>query len=359
MRKGSTGVLAGQLGEPPHRVTLADLARLTGVSESTVSRALRSDPQISLHTQQRVQQIAEQVSYVPNSAARSLVLRRSHIFGLVVPDVTDPIHGQMIAVFEQEAAAVGYSSLIASIDGETARERAALRLLAAASVDGIAIWGSLQDPAEVVAMLRPSPVVFMASENPRLGSTQRDALVGSIRTDEAAGARALVEHLVESGRTRILYLSGPHAASNLFRQVAARQALARAGIRGRMPTVRAGRAGWKSPAELVERLRRKSPDAVICYDDKLALALIDALRRVDVKVPDDVAVVGFDDIPFAALSNPRLTTVSQPIDEMGRRAVGMLLAALRYGVMPTSEVLPVRMVVRESSARSSARGRSR
>jgi LacI family transcriptional regulator len=332
------------------RVTLADLAKLVGVSSATVSRALRADPQISLGTQQRVKLAAEQVSYVPNSAARSLVMRRTHTFGLLIPDMTDPIHGEMATGFEQEAAMVGYSVIIANILGDPARERAALRLFAANRADGIAVWGSLQDPNAVVATLRPSPVVFVAAENPRLAREHIDVLVGSIRADEAAGVQALVRHLVDDGRKRFVYVGGQHAASNLVRQSSVREALAAAGLRRRLVDVSAGATGWRSASGLVDRIMRTSPDAIICYDDKLALGLIDALRTAGVRVPHDVAVAGFDDIPFAALSNPRLTTVAQPAEEMGRKAAGMLLSAIRDSAMPPSELLPVRLVVRESTA---------
>ncbi|MHB8400010.1 MAG: LacI family DNA-binding transcriptional regulator [Candidatus Limnocylindrales bacterium] len=331
------------------RVTLADLARLVGVSPATVSRALHADPQISLRTQQRVKRAAEQVNYVPNGAARSLVMRHSHTFGLLIPDMTDPIHGQMATAFEQQAATAGYTVIIANILGEPARERAALQVFAANRADGIAVWGSLQDPNEVVATLRPSPVVFVAAENPRLAREHIDVLVGSIRANEAAGVEALVGHLVDHGRKRFVYISGQNAASNLVRQAAARQALATAGVRGRMVEVSAGATGWRSPSGLVDRIMRKSPDAIICYDDKLALGLIDAFRTAGVRVPQDVAVAGFDDIPFAALSNPRLTTVAQPAEEMGRKAVEMLLSAIRDKAMPPSELLPVKLIVREST----------
>lgn len=334
---------------PGHRITLKDLARLEGVAESTVSRALQSDPQISLRTQQRVQRAAAQLGYVPNVAARTLVMRRSHTFGLLIPDVTDPIHGQMAAGFEQQAATAGYSVIMANTLGDATRERAALQVFVANRVDGLAIWGSLQDPGEVVAMFRPSPVVFVAAENPRVVREHLDDLVGSIRADEAAGVQALVQHLVTQGRRRFVYVAGQHAASNVVRQAAARQALTAAGIRGRMALVTAGATGWRSPTDLVGQILAKSPDAVICYDDKLALGLIDALRTAGIRVPDDVAVTGFDDIPFAAVSNPRLTTVAQPAEEMGRRAADMLVGAIRDKAMPPSELLAVGLQVRESS----------
>jgi LacI family transcriptional regulator, galactose operon repressor len=355
-RRTVTTVQVATAPDPGRRITLKDLARLEGVAESTVSRALQSDPQISLRTQQRVQQAAQKLGYVPNSAARALVMRRSHTFGLLVPDVTDPIHGQMAAGFEQEASKVGYSVIMANTLGDPATERAALQVFVANRVDGLAIWGSLQDPNEVVTMFRPSPVVFVAAENPRVAREHLDDLVGSIRADEGAGVEALVLHLVEQGRKRFVYVGGQHAASNVARQAAARLALRRAGVRSRMAVVAAGATGWRSPTDLVGRIMAKSPDAVVCYDDKLALGLMDALRTAGVRVPDEVAVTGFDDIPFAAVSNPRLTTVAQPAEEMGRRAADMLAGAIHDKAMPPSELMAVDLQVRESSLGDPRRG---
>lgn len=328
--------------------TLDDLAHVLGVSASTVSRALRADPQISLRTRERVRRAATEHNYVPNTAARSLVMRHSHTFGLLIPDLTDPVHGQLATGFEQQAAAAGYSVIIATTLRDPANERRSLEVFAGSRVDGIAVWGSFENPSDVVAAVGPSPVVFLATENPRLARSREPALVGSIRADEATGIRDLVRHLIEQDRRRFVYVGGPVAASNLVRRTAASEALDAAGLRRALTTISAGDTGWRSPAALVERIQARAPDAIICYDDKLALALIDALHAANVPVPESVAVAGFDDIPFAAISNPRLTTIAQPVEKMARRAVEMLVSAIRDRVMPPSEVLPVQLVVRES-----------
>jgi DNA-binding LacI/PurR family transcriptional regulator len=163
----------------------------------------------------------------------------------------------------------------------------------------------------------------------------------------------MVAHLMARGRRRIGYVSGPQVLSNITRRNATLHALAMSGIKGRQRQYVGGADGWLNGAAVAARVAQDRPDAVVCYDDKLALAVMDGLRGLGVRVPDDVAVVGFDDIPFAALANPRLTTVAQPSAEMGRRAVGMLLGALESGNLAKSEIHPVRLVVRESSGRPS------
>jgi LacI family transcriptional regulator len=342
------------------RATLADVARIAGVSPATVSRALKQDHRISAITRDVVVRAAEQLSYVPNQAARSLVMRSTRTLGLLVPDVTDPMHGQVIAAFEQEATARGYSVSIGSVQSDAARERRSLELLAAQRADGVALMGSVLRQRDVVEALHPTPAVFIKSEHLSLASSAADLPNGCIRADETRGIEALVQHLVEQGCRRLAYLNGPPIASNAVRRLVASRAVHAAShtsdVVARLRQYSSGVDGWRSGKELVSNIvqDRARPDAVICFDDKLALAVMDALRAVNLRVPDELAVVGFDDIPFAGLANPRLTTVAQPSAEMGRLAAAMLLDADKNGEVPRSVKLPVELVVRESSLRSRA-----
>lgn len=331
------------------RITLEDVAKVVGVSAATVSRALRDDARISARTRETVRRTAEQLRYVPNAAARSLVIRTTRTLGLMIPDMNDPSHGQVATAFEQEAVARGYSVIVANGFAQEDRERSGLRAFTTQRVDGIALLGSVLDQDEVLAAVAPDRVVFIGSEHLGLGGAKTDLPVGCLRADEASGVEAMVAHLMARGRRRIGYVNGPQVLSNITRRNATFHALAAGGIKGRQRLYYGGAEGWLNGAAVAARVAQDRPDAVICYDDKLALAVMDGLRGLGVRVPDDIAVVGFDDIPFAALANPRLTTVAQPSAEMGRRAVGMLLGALGSDRLPASEVHPVRLVVRESS----------
>ncbi len=342
------------------RATLADVARVAGVSPATVSRALKHDRRISAATREVVGRAAEQLSYVPNQAARSLVMRSTRTLGLLVPDVTDPLHGQIIAAFEQEAAGRGYSVSIANGQADAAREQRSLDLFAAQRADGVALMGSVLRQRDVVEALGPTSVVFINSEHLSLASTGADLPNGCIRADETRGIESLVEHLVEQGCRRLAYLNGPPIASNAIRRLVASRGVHAAArtsdVVARLRHYSSGVHGWRSGKDLAAAIvqDRLRPDAVICFDDKLALALMGALRDVNLRVPDDMTVVGFDDIPFAELANPRLTTVAQPSAEMGRLAAAMLLEAVENGHVPPSVTLPVELVIRESSLRSRA-----
>jgi DNA-binding LacI/PurR family transcriptional regulator len=340
------------------RVTLADVAQVAGVSSATVSRALKDDPRIGSRTTELVRRAAEQLNYVPNQAARSLVLNATYTLGLLVPELTDPLHGQVVAGFEQAAAARGYSVIIAEALSDPTRERRALQLFAGHPADGIALQGSILDQRQVLALVRPTRVAFINSEHLSLAGYDSGLPYGCVRTDDIRGIAALIQHLVvDAGYRRIGYVNGPLIASNSIRRDAAVrriELLAGGGldVDPRLRQYSTGSQDWRTgAAQLATRVAqdRDRPEALLCYDDKLALATIDALRTVGLSVPTDIAVVGFDDIPFAALANPRLTTVRQPSAEMGQLAVEMLLDAFVTDSMPRSVTLPVEVVVRESS----------
>ncbi|MGQ0572133.1 MAG: LacI family DNA-binding transcriptional regulator, partial [Armatimonadota bacterium] len=309
---------------------------------------------ISLRTRKRVARAAHRLGYVPNQAARSLVTRASRTLGLMIPDVTDPIHGQVVTGFEQEAAASGYTVIMANGFADPARERRAVQFFLAHRTDGIALMGSVMRPQRIRTLVRPTHIAFINGEYADRDGRPSDLPAGCIRSDDPSGIDAVVRHLMDTGYRRIVYLSGPRGASNTIRRNAALRALRTAGVTGDVVEGPGRGDHDASPGVLAAQLARDRPDAVICYDDKLALRTIDALRALEIAIPDDIGVVGFDDIPFAGISNPRLTTVAQRSEEMGRLVVTMLRRAIETGEMPPSVRLPVRLIVRESTLRHGA-----
>lgn len=333
---------------PQRRVTIEDVARMADVSPATVSRALKGSSLISEGTRRRVAVASRRLGYVPNQAARSLVTRATRTLGLMIPDVTDPIHGQVVTGFEQEAAAGGYTVIMANGLSDASRERRGLEVFLAQRADGVALMGSVLRQPVVRTLVRPAPVVFINGEHPALAGYRSDLQTGCIRSDDPSGITEIVHHLFEAGARRIAYLNGPPLASNRTRRDAAFGALRAAGRAGRWREFHADGARFH---EVAAAIARAKPHALICYDDKTALRAIDALRAIGVRVPDDMAVVGFDDIPFASIANPRLTTVTQRSVELGRLAVEMLRRAIETGRMPRSVTLPVTLAPRESSVR--------
>lgn len=332
----------------PRRVTLVDVAKRAAVSVATVSRALSGDPQISEATQIRVRRIADDLRYVPNVAARSLVMQSSATFGLMTPDVTDPNHGQVVTGFQQRAAQQGFSVILSNGLWDAETERCAFREFAAHRVAAVAVMGSVMPQVEVKRLLAPCPVLFIGSEHVPPNGAGLDQPRGCLRPDDRDGMTQVVDHLLDRGYRDIAYVSGAWGATQIIRQQAFITAMAEQGhtepVLHRVDDAEATGLGI-----VVGEIRRSRPDVVVCYDDNTALLLMDELRAAGLKVPDDVGIVGFDDIPFACISNPRLTTVSQRSADLGRATVDFLLSTLQRGKLPTSQLMPVTLVVRETT----------
>ena len=327
--------------ERPHRrVTLRDVARVAGVSEPTASRSLRGDPQISARTRTVVERVADQLGYLPNATARNLATRSSQTLGLMVPDVTDPVHGQIVAGFEQEASRHGYVLLVSNFRYDAAIESRGLRTLLSNQAQGVAVFGGVLDPPLVRSITRGAYVVFVGPEN--LSGLDGFETASTITADDAAGITDAVEMAVGLGYRRFGYLNGPTVASSVRRRNAARLALERHGLeRLRVYEYE------DLPIETVcSRMVQDERDLILCFDDQRALRLLSALRESGVRVPAQVGVIGFDDIPFAAISNPPLSTVSVPYEEMGRLACRMLLEQTTSGVPQPTVAVDVRVVLR-------------
>ncbi|MGZ4769430.1 MAG: LacI family DNA-binding transcriptional regulator [Ilumatobacteraceae bacterium] len=330
------------------RVTLGDVAQRASVSVATVSRALSGDPQISEATQQRVRQVAADLRYIPNVAARSLVLQSSATFGLMTPDVTDPIHGQVVTGFQQRVAERGYSVILANGFRDAETERRTLREFAAHRVAGIAVMGSVLRQTEVKRLLSPSPTLFIGSDHLPAAGTELDLSRGCLRPDDRDGMNQVADHLIERGYRTIAYVSGSSGANQIIRRDALIAALAER-AQPEPVVFQADDADDAGLRAVTAQIRRSRPDVVVCYDDKTALSLMDELRSAGVGIPEEIGVVGFDDIPFARISNPRLTTVSQRSDELGRISAEFLLATLDGKRLPLSQLMPVTLVVRETT----------
>ena len=341
--------------DPRRRILLKDVAQRANVSGSTASRALADDPRISLATRLTVKAAAAELQYVPNAAARSLRVRRTRTLGLLLPDLRDPVHGQVASAFEQEARQEGYCVMVVAGERDLVRERLALRIFAEHGTDGVAIVSSVLSPKELRERVDPDRLVLVWPDHRSLPRHDGPPVPGVIQTDDASGVRAAVAHLVDSGCRRVAYVDSGVRASNTTRAETVAATLRSRGIRAPLRRFFASVDGWRTPGDLAAEIAADLPEALVCYDDQLALGLMDALRDLGVRVPDDVGIVGFDGIPYAGISNPRLTTVVVPSAEMGRVAASSLIRAIHDGVLPEGVLLPVEIVVRESTRSLPAR----
>lgn len=223
------------------------------------------------------------------------------------------------------------------------------------ATDGICLASSVLDPEEAMARAGSVPIVVAQPDHDGRAVAPGRLPPGTIRTDDEAGIEQAARHLISSGHRDIVYLGSGSRATNRLRQAAVERAVRDA--TGRMPrAIGLPEHAWTDPDAVGAALGPRPPDAVICYDDKLALALLDGLRRRGLAVPRDIAVTGFDDIPFARLANPRLTTIATPVVEIGRLAARSLVGAIDSGQLPPPLVMPVELVIRESSCTTDRSG---
>ena len=283
--------------------TMRDVARRSGVSVATVSNVLHNTAPVAEPTRLRVLEAIEQLGYRQNEVARSLKRQTTHTLGVSIPDALNPFHATLALEVERRAHRDGFAVLVAETENDPETEVAQVRALVGRRVDGVifpAVTAGSAIPSELLD--RGIPVVVVSFEG-------QDERLGIIAVDEFAAMDEVVEHLLSLGHRRIAFAhSGQHEEQVDIRPEALRAALARRGL---------------EPVAGVD-----AATAVCCTNDVVAIALLDELERRGRRVPQDVSVVGFDDIPLAAHRRIDLTTVRQPAREMGRLAAEMMLSAI-------------------------------
>ena len=270
--------MAEPIAVPHRRIVLDDVAKMANVSRATASRALVDDPRISEPTRLAVKAAALELGFVPNAAARSLRVQRSSILGLLLADLSDPVHGQIAASFEQEALAGGYRVIVGAgmLDAEV--ERNVLRVFTEQAVDGVAMVSCVMTPTEAQSLVRADRLVFVLPDHRTLEPRGAPMTRGMILSDDASGVEAIVDHLVETGYRDIAYVGSGTLVSSAIRLEAVERALARHGIHHLVDRYPSPDDGWLAPGPVAALIAADLPDALICYDDMLALALMDALR---------------------------------------------------------------------------------
>lgn len=327
-------------------VSIKDIARAAGVSYSTVSRALADSSRVRLETRERIQQLAAEMGYFPSVAARSLVTHRTQTIGLVATTIKDLFQAGVIQVIEETALDSGYSVILAHSGAASERELVELRALQERRVDGI-ILISVRADGDCAAVLQGNrvPVVF-------INNVRRDDFGYSVRMDNFGGAQQAVRHLLELGHRRIGYVSGPPIEwDNIERERGYRQALSSYGVDCDATLIVEGNGRPESGVMALRRLLASSypPTAIFCYNDASALGVMRAAQAAGLRIPQDLAVVGFDDIDLAPYFEPPLTTVAQPKEVMGRKAVEIILSHLNGEAVEKDYILPGRLVLRQST----------
>lgn len=321
------------------------VAQLAGVSIATVSRVLNNSKPVNADTRRRVEAAVAQLGYRINAAGRNLAKAQSHLLMVLVPDFANPFYAQILQGAESVTRPAGYKLLLTDATTSDAALQTAVDALYNRLVDGVINLTHLDDSPEQLAELSDMPWVNCSEFAP-------DSGLPYVSIDHRQAAIDAVQFLLNRGHRRIGLIS----ADETYRWAQLRHegyamAIERAGLTTDPQLVRVATsldyaAGAQAVGGLLALL--EPPTALFAVSDTLAIGAIKALRRAGKKVPDDIAVVGFDDLPLSAVFEPALTSVAQPMRELGARAAEILLARLA-GERPASRILPHQLVVRDSA----------
>ncbi|MGI5183215.1 LacI family DNA-binding transcriptional regulator [Dactylosporangium sp. CA-152071] len=317
--------------------TIYDVARAVGVSASTVSRALSVPDMVSAATRERVRQAVADLGYRPNRAARGLITGRTGNIGLLVTDLTNPFFPGVVKGVQAGASAADLSVLLMESDEDPGAETGLVRALRE-QVDGIVLCAPRMSEADLRSVAADTPLVLL---------NRRARGVPSVTIDNLESSRLVTAHLRELGHRRVAYLVGPRTSwSNRERLRGLRIGASAAGLdlvelRSAAPTFGAG-------VDAGELVLASGVTAVIAYNDLIALGLLNRFRALGVAVPADVSVVGCDDIAFAGMVSPSLTTLAQPKESLGRAGVDLLLRVLD-GTAPVRGTVTSRLIIRQST----------
>jgi LacI family transcriptional regulator len=335
----------------PDRMNLEDIAKQAGVSRSTVSRVINNEPYVSEKTRTRVLEIIERLNFSPNHAARTLVTQRSRVVGVVIPHTanvffTDNSYFPMLLQGIASAANVRDNSILLWLSQQDEdREHFSQRITRNRISDGL-IVASVTDNDPLLDRLINATPHFVMVERP-LRYADR---ISYVSVDNVKGGQMATEHLISLGRRRIGHTTGHlNISDGQDRLIGYKKALERAYIPFNPDLVAEGQFSYDGGYAAMKRLLVHRPDAVFCAGDTAALGAIQAITEAGMRVPDDVAVVGFDDLDVATQSTPQLTTIRQPIQQKGSAAADLLIDLIDGNIEgPRQVLLPTQLVIRHS-----------
>jgi LacI family transcriptional regulator len=333
------------MGISSHSPTIADVARHAGVSIATVSRVLNGTTAVIPETAERVQSAIRALKYVPRTAARVLASRRTNTIGLLLPEISGAFFSPMLRGIESAARQAGFDLLIHATE-EPYRTPPTRRPLGEHNTDGLLVFTDSLETEEIYRLHSAGlPLVLMHQSLEGLN-------IPTITIENKDGAVRIVDHLIKvHGRSHIVYLRGPERhEDSVWRERGYCEALESNGLQVDPNLISIGGFDHNIARASVTDLiaRGVDFDAIFCGDDDAALGVLTALQAAGLIVPDDVAVVGFDDVPFAPFLSPPLTTVRAPIEQVGHEAVNQLVHLIRGEPASPLTLLPTEVIVRNS-----------
>lgn len=330
-------------------VTIKDIAREVGVSTTTVSRALNNKDAISPATSKRILELAKKMGYTPNAVARGLKASTSKTIGVVITDISDPFFAPIVRGIEKVARQEGYHLILSDTDEDYQTEKEALETLIERRVDGLLIVPVQTSFQDIVELKKKGLLFVLIGRHFDFELLETDCVC----TDDVEGAALAVTHLLERGHRRILFINGPTYVSSAKERLAGyKRALFEAGVKLDESLIREGGIkmddGYRIMKKELEKPRRFT--AVFAYSDFVAMGTMKALKEANLKVPQDVALMGYDDIDTASFLEVPLTTTRMPKYELGMEGFKLLKKRIVGEVgSPQKVILPTKLVVRKST----------
>lgn len=330
-------------------VGIKDIASLAKVSPATVSRVLSSPELVSKKTLNKVKKIIDEMGYRPNRIGASLRTRKSGNIVAIIPDITNPVNAGIIRAIEQGAQSAGYSVLLGDTQGLLERERHYADLVTSGQADGILLFCSRM-PFKIDASLPlAGQIPPMVNGNESMNSDE----IVQVAVDNVAAAKAAIAYLISEGHERIAAITGPDdVPSSNERLQGYTEALSEAGLDVDPALQIEGCYTVDSGVACAEKLLllRKRPTAIFCFNDEMAIGVMKLLKKQGFLIPEDVSVMGFDDSHYAEYVTPALTTVHQPLKEIGTTCINLLIEQLRGNyVKPGRQFLPFELKIRAST----------
>ena len=328
-------------------VTLKDIGKEVGVSATTVSRALNNKSDISYEVKQKIKEVAERLGYSPNALARSLKAKKTSSIGVLIADIADSFFAPIVKGIENTAREMGYSIILCDTGEEYEQEKLALQMMLEKRVDGLLITPSQTEYGDILELKRKKiPFVLVGRH---FDLVESDYVI----TDDIKGAFSATDYLIKKGHKKILFINGPNYISSAKeRLVGYKRALQEHAILLDKSLVKEGALKMEDGYRIMKEILSAGTKftAVFAYCDFVVLGIMQALEEGKLKIPGDIAIVGYDDVAFARFLQVPLTTVHIPKYELGKEAMKLLKKKIEGEIQETqSVVLETKLVIRKSA----------
>jgi LacI family transcriptional regulator len=327
--------------------TIRDVAKLAGVSVATVSRVLNQNGYVNEDTEKRVKKAIEQLNYKPNEVARTLFKKTSKTIGLIVPDISNPFFPELVRAVEDVMNIYDYTVILCNSDEKSEKEKQYIEILKQKYVDGIILTTNQLESDEVMEL--GVPVVVL--DRPSMHSFP------SVIADNYGGARLATRHLYDIGCRKIAHIQGPtHVVNAMERFRGYRDEMQELGLWNEQLIIQGNYQLKQAKEATLRALQEHKMDGIFAGNDAMAVGALKAVQQLGLRVPEDVAIIGYDGIPLTEMTTPELSTISQPIYEMGAIAARILVKKIEAKPLEQLHyVLPVKLVERQSTQRRGTR----